>query len=279
MAVGTRTVAMVALTPVGGTFLLLGLGSELGVFMAQLPVDEIEEDNDLAERILHLVERLQPHRGAILAGLAAVIVAGAAWSLVSAQSAATRAESWDAYLAAVATGNPAGFQDVITRYPDSTASDWSRLVLAEMALREGADLAFSDRARSKGRLEAAVQLYGMVIARKPKGLVAERAVFGLAKAREGLGMLDEARRGYDAIAREHPFGGLAELAATHAGTLGNESTRRWYDWFESQDVSAKKAPAEGGGEAAKPAEATVPAQATEPAEATVPAPATEPAAK
>lgn len=210
--------------------------------MAQLPVDAIEEDNDLAERILHLVERLRPHRATILAGLAAVVVAGAAWSLVSSQSAATRAQSWDAYLAALATGNPAAFQDVIVRHPDSAASDWSRLVLAEMALREGADLAFSDRARSRGRLEVAAQLYGMVIARKPKGLVAERAVFGMAKAREGLGMLDEARRGYEAIAREHPFGGLGDLAAAHAGTLGNEATRRWYDWFEAQDVSAKKSP-------------------------------------
>lgn len=246
--------------------------------MAQPPVDAIDDDNDLAERILHLVERLRPHRAAILAGLAAVVVACAAWSLVSAQSSATRAQSWDAYLAALATGNPAGFQDVIVRHPDSAASDWSRLVLAEMALREGMDLAFSDRARSKGRLEAAAQLYGMVIARKPKGLVAERAVFGLAKAREGLGMLDEARRGYEAIAREHPFGGLGELAATHAGTLGNEATRRWYDWFEAQDVSVKKPPAEPAKtepakteQTEKPA-ATAPAASddTKPAEAAAP---------
>lgn len=217
--------------------------------MANLPADVIEEvnnlaENDLAERFLHLVERLRPYRGAILAGLAAVAVAGAGWSLVSAQSAASRAQSWDAYLAALATGSPAGFQDVITRYPDSAAADWSRLVLAEMALREGADLAFSDRSRSKGRLEAASQLYGMVISGKPKGLLAERAVFGLAKAREGLGNLDDARRGYDTIAREYPFGGLATLAADHAASLGNEATRRWYDWFDSQDVSAKKAPTE-----------------------------------
>lgn len=230
--------------------------------MAQLPVDAIEEDNDLAERILRLMERLRPYRGAILAGLAAILVAGAAWSLVSAQWAATRAESWDTYLAALSTGNPAGFQDVITRYPDSTAADWSKVVLAEMALREGADLAFSDRARSKARLEAASQLYGMVIAKKANGLLAERAVFGLAKAREGLGMLDDARRGYDAVAREYPFGGLADLAADHAGSLGNEGTRRWYDWFQSQDVASKKPAA---GEAEKPAAKDAP-----PADAAVP---------
>lgn len=236
--------------------------------MAQIPADAIDDGNDLSDRIVQLMERMRPHGASILAGLAAVVVAGAAWSLVSAQSAATRSQSWDSYLAAVATGNPAGFQDVIARHPDTAASDWSRLVLAEMALREGSDLAFSDRERSKGRLEVAAQLYGMVIARKPKGLVAERAVFGLAKAREGLGMLDEARRGYETIAREHPFGGLAELAAAHAGALGNEATRRWYEWFESQDVSAKKPPA--GSAETEPAE-TEPAK-TEPAK-------TEPAEK
>jgi len=229
--------------------------------MANLPAEALDEENDLAERILHLAERLRPYRGTILAGLAAALVAAAAWTLISSQSAATRAQSWDAYLAAASTGNPAGFQDVMTRYPDSAAADWSRVVLAEMALREGADLAFSDRSRSKGRLEAAEHFYGMVIARKPKGLVAERAVFGLAKAREGLGRLEDAQRGYEAVAREYPFGGLADLAADHAASLGNEATRRWYEWFESQDVAAK--PSEPGGEpggAAKP-----PAEAEKPA--------------
>lgn len=260
MEVGTRTAGMVALTPAGGPFLLLGLGSDTGDSMANLPADELDEENDLAERILHFVERLRPYRGTILAGLAAAVVAAAAWSLISAQSAATRAQSWDAYLAALATGNPAGFQDVMTRYPDSAAADWSRVVLAEMALREGADLAFSDRARSKGRLEAAEQLYGMVIAKKPQGLVAERAVFGLAKAREGLGMLEDAKKGYDAIASEYPFGGLADLAADHAAALGNEATQRWYKWFESQDVAAKTA------EPAKPSESTAePGDAAKPA--------------
>ena len=207
--------------------------------MANLPAESLDGDNDLAERILRLAERLRPYGGTILLALAAAVVAGAAWSLVSAQSAATRAQSWDGYLAALSTGNPAGFQDVMTRYPDSPAADWARVVLAEMSLREGMDLAFSDRPRSKARLEAAEQLYGMVVAKKPQGLVAERAVFGLAKAREGLGMLDDARRGYDALAREYPFGGLADLAANRAASLGTDPTQNWYRWFASQDVAAK----------------------------------------
>lgn len=249
--------------------------------MAQMPLDGIDEGNELAERLGAVIERVQPYKGTIAALLLASVVALAAWTLTSSQLAATRAQSWDAYLSALATGDPAAFQDVIARHPDSTAADWSRLVLAEMSLRDGADLAFSDRASARGRLESASDLYRIVLGNRPRGMLAERATFGLAKAREGLGQLDEARQGYEAVAREFPFGGLASLAGEHASELTRESTRKWYDWFESQDVApaAKKeaAPA-ADAKAEGPAKVGPPAKADEPAKAE-PAAKQEPAAE
>lgn len=208
--------------------------------MSHVPADTIEEDNELAERLARWLERLRPHAAAIGLAILAILATVVGLVLVSGQSEATRAQSWSGYLSALSTGEPAGFQEVISRYPDSPAADWSRLVLAELSLREGTDLAFVDRARSRGRLEAASQLFGAVLGSRPKGMLAERAVFGLAKARESLGSLEEARLGYEAVAREYPDDALAALAKTRAEALGKESTRKWYDWFEAQDVTPPK---------------------------------------
>jgi hypothetical protein len=68
-------------------------------------------------------------------------------------------------------------------------------------------------------------------------MLAERATFGLAKARESLGQLDEARRGYAAVAAEFPEGALAGLARKHAATVDREATRQWYDWFAAQKIT------------------------------------------
>jgi hypothetical protein len=99
--------------------------------------------------------------------------------------------------------------------------------------------------------QAAVEAYSALMANRPQGLLGERVVFGLAKARESLGQLAEARRGYEAVAAEFPTDALAQIAAGRAAELGRESTRQWYDWFGAQKI-APPAPATN---AANPANA------------------------
>jgi hypothetical protein len=65
-------------------------------------------------------------------------------------------------------------------------------------------------------------------------MVAERATMGLAKARESLGDLDQARRGYEAVANEFPSSPMAQMAAEHAEDLGRDKTKAFYTWFADQ---------------------------------------------
>ena len=53
---------------------------------------------------------------------------------VSARWEATRSESWDTCLAALVTGDPEGFREVILRYPDTPAAQWAELILADRTL-------------------------------------------------------------------------------------------------------------------------------------------------
>ena len=210
---------------------------EQGFGVEELHADPEIRDNELAEKTIEIIDRLRPHLNTLLLAAAGLLLAAVGWVLVSSQSAATRSQSWDAYLAGLSSGEVQSFDEVIRRYPGTPAAEWSRLVLADMALTEGTELLFADKDRAPPRLQTAVDLYGAILGARPTGMLAERATFGLAKARESLGQLEEARRGYAAVAAEFPTGALAQLAAEHAAELGRESSRQWYDWFAAQKIA------------------------------------------
>jgi hypothetical protein len=201
-------------------------------------VEEELGDNALAEAAVAAYDRIRPYQSTLLAAAAAAVAGLAVWSLVASQAEATRRQSWDACLAAMTAGEPNALAEVIRRYPGTDAARWAELVTADQATAEGAELLFVDRSRGESRLQAAVDLYTALIATAPKGLLAERAVFGLAKARESLGQLAEARRGYEAVAAEFPQEPLARVASRRATELGRESTRQWYDWFAAVKPAA-----------------------------------------
>jgi hypothetical protein len=194
-------------------------------------------DNDLADATIDVVERVRPYFGTILAGLIAGLAALIGFGVVSSQAETSRKQSWDACMAAMSSGDGESFNEVVRRYPGTDAARWAELLLADSAAAEGTELLFIDRQRAVGRLQSAVDLYAALMAEKPQGLLGERTVYGLAKARESLGQLAEARRGYEAIAAEFPGDALAGIAAARAADLGRESTRQWYDWFGAQKIA------------------------------------------
>lgn len=194
------------------------------------------EQNALAAWIVQLLDAVRPHLFTIIGGGVALTAALVAWGVLSSTNAALEAQSWDAYQEALTSGDAVAFTEVIERYPGSEAAFWSQLVLADRAYMEGAAVAFMDRATSTEQLEAAADLYTAVLAEGPDGLLAERAAFGLAKARESLGQLDEAKAGYAGIVSDFPESPLAALAQEHADALSADAARDWYDWFFAQNL-------------------------------------------
>jgi hypothetical protein len=209
------------------------------------------EENDLAESTVAIVDRVRPHLRTIALAVGAVVAGLGAWTVVSSQQAASRGQSWDACMVALSEGNPERLTDVIRRYPGSPAAQWSQLMMADAAIGEGTQLLFIDRERARQRLESAVGIYGGLLAERPRGLIAERAVFGMAKARESLGQLEEARRGYEAVVAEYPESAVRGIAENRIAALSRESTREWYDWFDGWKPAPAK-PAEPPAAAAGP---------------------------
>ncbi len=208
------------------------------------PADLAEiEGNDLAQATMSLVDRIRPHL-TMLAAAAGIAFAGlAAWTLVSSQRDTEKAQAWDACLTAVASRDAVRLGDVAARYPGSAAAVWSQILLADNALAEGGRLVLVDKTRGRERLQAAAELYAGVLGQKPAEMAAERAVFGLARARESLGELEAAKRGYEVLVAEHPASPLRTLAESRAVALARPAAAGWYDWFESVDAKPAATPA------------------------------------
>lgn len=199
------------------------------------------EDNDLASGTMAIVDRIRPHLGTILLATLLLFAALAAWALVRSQRAAQRTAAWDECLGALAGGDPAGLEDVVARYAGSAAAQWAELVLADTALADGNRLMMSDAERGRRRLEEAVGRYASVNAQRPEQLAAERAILGLARARESLGELAEAGRGYEALVTEYPESPFRPLAEQRIAALARASTERWYKWFASRPAATPAA--------------------------------------
>lgn len=220
-------------------------GRQAGPFRLAAALDDAPElaDNELAATITRGIDAVRPHLNTILGIAAAAALAVAAFTIVSAQREAARARSWEAYLQAVDRGDANGLEGVIRQHPDTDAARWASVALADFACATGADLLFADKPQAEKELDAAIERYSAILRSRPRGLLAERATFGLAKARESRGQLAEARQGYEAVARDHAGGSLAALAAAHAKDLGRDTTRQWYDWFGAASFAPPKPPA------------------------------------
>ena len=226
------------------------------------------EENDLAGSTLQLVDRIRPHLRTIVTAIGLLFVGLAAWTLIASQQSAAKARSWETCIAALSSGDAAGLEAVVRQHADTPAAGWAQLVLADSALARGCDLVFNDRTRGLELLEDAVGRYRQLLAARPTGMLAERTVFGLAKANEALGNLDEARKGYEVVLADHPGSAAASLAASRVAAVSRGATRQWYDWFAAQKPAPPAAPAEGGKAAppdAPPADAAPAANAAEPA--------------
>lgn len=218
------------------------------------PADLAEiEGNDLAQATMSLVDRIRPHLITIAAAIGVAFAGLAAWTLVSSQRDAEKAQAWDACLSAVAARDAARLGDVASRYPGSAAAVWSQILLADNALAEGERMVLVDKVRGRERLQAAADLYAGVMVQRPAEMAAERAVFGLARARESLGELEAAKRGYEVLVAEHPASPLRALAEGRAVALARPATAGWYDWFQSIDVKPAATPESAPAAATPPA--------------------------
>jgi hypothetical protein len=193
------------------------------------------ETNELADSLAHWVEAVKPYSRMISGLLIALVVLAFAYAFVGRHSAAKARQGWDEYFqASNQQFSREKLEDVADKFPGTPAAWWSRTVVGDMNLNDGVNLLFNDKASARDKLHAAVSDYESVVKEATETAVQQRATYGLARAHEALGELDDARKFYLQLCSKWPDSALEKPARQRANDLERQGTKEFYDWFEKQ---------------------------------------------
>ena len=190
------------------------------------------QTNQLADTLAHWIDAAKPYSRAGLALLVAVVVGLFAWGYLSAQNTRREALGWTEYFDALNSRDARDqLSDIAANYASLPVGQWASLVLADIQLSNGTERLFSEKVDARSELKQAADRYRSVMLESSEPTILQRATFGLARAHEALGTLDEARREYGSIAEQWPDSPFADAAKQRAKDLEQSNTKSFYDWF------------------------------------------------
>jgi predicted negative regulator of RcsB-dependent stress response len=189
------------------------------------------QTNVLASSLAHWTEAAQPYGKALVAGLLAIVIALFAWLFIRSQNTARTSEGWNDYFQAVNNHDDQLLQDVAEQYGGTMVSEWSQLTLADWQLDGGTNRLLVDRTLARDQLREAIEKYKAVNLQASDDTIRERATYGLARAQEAYGELDDARASYNKLATDWPESPFAATAKARAAILESQPTKQFYDWI------------------------------------------------
>lgn len=193
------------------------------------------QNNELAERLAVLIQKVGPQKNLIAGIIILVIVAFAAGSYLAGRGARDRAMGWANYFSIADSTNSEGFDSVAAAYAGTPAGDWAATAGGFRYLSEGARLAFTQPVDSQENYDKAKTAFQELIANASDPQLKSRAMIGLAQAHEGLGELDDAVNAYKSVVESYPDSVFAKMAAESQAALEKPSRKEWYTWFASQE--------------------------------------------
>jgi hypothetical protein len=193
------------------------------------------QHNELAQWLINTIEVLKPYQNLILAVVVAIVVALGAYKWWSWTATAQTTQAWNDLNAALIGGNIDRLAKVPEDYPGTTAARVATVLQADFRLAGGCDQLFVNKAPAEEQLSKAIELYRSDMNQDDQSELIERAVFGLARARESKGELDAANRSYQDVVKNWPHGAYSAAAQQRIDDLKRTETKRMYDDFASFD--------------------------------------------
>ncbi len=136
------------------------------------------------------------------------------------------------------------FGNIADKFPGTAAGSWARLMEGEIELSSGVRSSFTDRAAGRSDLKKAQENFEKLIADKATPSdVMERALFGLARAKEALpdknlgpSKIDDAAiEIYQRLLTEFPITIYKDYAESRIAALKTGTAQDFYAWFEQQN--------------------------------------------
>jgi hypothetical protein len=150
-------------------------------------------------------------------------------------------QGWREFAAAT---KAADYGNVADKYPGTVAGSWARLMEGEFELSSGVRSSFTDRAAGRSDLKKAQENFEKLIndTATPEDVV-ERAMFGLAEAKEALPekdlgpskVNDAAIDAYQRLATKFSAGVYKDISEARIAALKTGTAQDFYAWFDQQN--------------------------------------------
>ena len=197
------------------------------------------QQNELADYLAKVVERVKPYQNAILGGILLVLVIILLVHWWNGKSASelevANTQFYNALGNALNSGEPSELIEMAEKYPDSPAAADAALTAADIYLNNGCNQLFQNKAKANSDLGNAVDLYEKILPRLKDPFLKAQANFGLARAEECQNQLSKAIEYYKEIVKNWPDGPYGVLAASRLQDLERPSTKEIYDKIANFD--------------------------------------------
>ncbi len=162
--------------------------------------------NALAEWLSATGEKLRPYSGLITVGLIAVVVVAAVIVYMQGSGERNAAAASDQLIAAMDMQGQAlaELQATVKDYPGTSQAVVAQLLLAESLLDSGTTTLYHNKPAGRDNISKAMGLFDEVQKATRDPSLRSWAMYGVARAAESLGDLDQARLAYVQLAKDYP---------------------------------------------------------------------------
>ena len=203
------------------------------------------QHNQLADAIGDWTVKLKPYARLIGGLIVLLVVAVVAYGYVTARNQEQIVIGWDEYLEAFDSQDRERLLQVAQKYDGTSVAPVARIAAADLALSEGCQRLFRNKANARDTLGQAVDNYQTVLRIAQDEVYKQRALFGLGRAHEALGSLEDlnkAREDYKKLIADFPKGVYRETAETRLADIDRSSTKEFYDWFAKYQPPMQSSP-------------------------------------
>jgi hypothetical protein len=197
------------------------------------------QQNDLAIYLDKINRSIEPYSKLIAVVVGVVIVGGIAYAFYRSEQTAKRSESTLQLIQAVGTQDAEVFLTVSDNYPNTAAGDWARLYQGQSYLSQGIQSLFNDRENAEELLSDAQQALRAAISGKKDKLLLSRGQFGIARAAEALGEIDQAIEEYKKVIEINESEAMNEKAQERIDALSDPEAKTFVSWFADQDFTPR----------------------------------------
>ncbi len=198
------------------------------------------ETNELADRLGPYVDWCRSNLAIILAAVLGLLVVIGGFFYFQGRAKQRAAAAWDEFFKAQSANDTNRLVGLVDQQPDTAAGLLAALYLADLDFVQGVSLMSTDRDQAEGRLNDAKNRYVHVRQAATDARIQERAVLGLARYYESMGLIDEAKREYRTV-RDVPEGLYKTEAVRKLEMLEQPSFTAFADWYRKQRPKPKPA--------------------------------------